>query len=100
MLTLVVLHFFARRGALWHFLQFCVHALILGALLFSVAPTILDILAKNQVLPASMQYGTAFGPSLYLFAFTIFVNIHHYFVDNVLWRKDNPSVKQYVFGQR
>src|SRR5579872_6119409 len=31
------------------------------------------------------------GPSLFLFSFYIFINIHHYFLDNVMWRRGNPD---------
>jgi hypothetical protein len=27
----------------------------------------------------------------------IFINVHHYFIDNVLWRQGNPKVKQFLF---
>lgn len=27
----------------------------------------------------------------------VFINIHHYFLDSVMWRKENNSVKQYLF---
>ena len=40
----------------------------------------------------------AFGPSLFLFMFYIFINIHHYFLDNVMWRRGNPDVQQYIFS--
>lgn len=40
-----------------------------------------------------------FGPSLFLFAFYIFINIHHYFLDNVMWRRGNPDVQQYLFAK-
>jgi H+/Cl- antiporter ClcA len=39
------------------------------------------------------------GPSLFLFAFYIFINIHHYFLDNVMWRRGNPDVQQYLFAK-
>lgn len=97
---LALLRWAARRNPLWQFLLFAVQILFLGALLFSLAPTLLDILARNALLPAWLADRTAaFGASFYLFAFFIFINIHHYFVDNVLWRRDNPHVRQYLFGK-
>jgi hypothetical protein len=39
------------------------------------------------------------GPSLFMFACYIFINVHHYFLDNVMWRRGNPDMK-YVFGSR
>jgi hypothetical protein len=40
-----------------------------------------------------------FGPSLFVFSFYIFINIHHYFLDNVMWRRGNPDVQQYIFAR-
>lgn len=97
-MTVLALKLVSHKSALWYFLSFIAQMLLLGALLFSVVPTILDILARNSLLPQAMIYNAkTFGASFYLFAFMIFVNIHHYFVDNVLWRRDNPNIRQYLF---
>src|SRR5262249_9920244 len=32
------------------------------------------------------------------FAVGSFVNIHHYFIDNVIWKIRNPAVRQELFG--
>lgn len=39
------------------------------------------------------------GPALALACFWLFINVHHYLIDNVLWRKDNPNVDRYLFGR-
>ncbi len=39
---------------------------------------------------------TAFGHTRWLFIFSVFINIHHYFIDNVIWRKDNKILGQYL----
>lgn len=39
-----------------------------------------------------------FGSSLFYFLAWIFINIHHYMLDTVMWRKGNPDVSQYLFG--
>jgi hypothetical protein len=39
-----------------------------------------------------------FGSGLLLFAAWIIINIHHYFIDNVMWRRENPEAKRYLFG--
>ncbi len=97
-IVVLALQLVSHKSALWYFLSFIAQMLLLGALLFSVVPTILDILARNSLLPQAMIYNAkTFGASFYLFAFMIFVNIHHYFVDNVLWRRDNPNIRQYLF---
>lgn len=33
----------------------------------------------------------------FMFAFTIFINIHHYFIDHAIWRHDNQIMKKYLF---
>lgn len=38
-----------------------------------------------------------YGPTLAMFSFTIFINIHHYFIDNVIWKGNNPDVKKHLF---
>lgn len=39
-----------------------------------------------------------YGGALFLFIFWVFINIHHFFLDNVIWRKDNPDTRRYLFG--
>jgi len=41
---------------------------------------------------------TLFGAHLFLFACWIFINVHHYVIDHVLWRRDNPESRQWLFG--
>ncbi len=40
----------------------------------------------------------AFGPALFLFCFWIFINLHHYFLDSVMWRRENPETRRHLFG--
>jgi hypothetical protein len=37
-----------------------------------------------------------FGPILFGFCFVVFINVHHYFIDFAIWRRDNPDMK-YLF---
>ena len=37
------------------------------------------------------------GSSLFFFIVLIFINVHHYFLDNVMWRRGNPEVSRYLF---
>ena len=40
-----------------------------------------------------------YGPVVdFLFIGWTFINIHHYFIDNVIWRRDNPEARRYLFG--
>jgi len=59
-----------------------------GALFFVMLPLWLD-----NVVPYDKDI---FGPSLFVYCFLIFLNIHHYFIDFSIWRRDNPEM-QYLF---
>jgi hypothetical protein len=67
-------------------------AIALGWLLLRGVPAWLDSLL---VLPASSDLGAmaAVGPSPYLAAFTVVVNVHHYFMDSVIWRRDDRETR-------
>jgi hypothetical protein len=39
-----------------------------------------------------------FGATASFFVFWIFINIHHYFLDNVMWRRENPETRRFLFG--
>ena len=69
--------------------QYFALAILSGALLFEGVPRVLGVVVDyNHEL---------FGDGLMLFIFSVFINIHHYFIDNVIWRKDNPLVQKYLF---
>lgn len=70
---------------------FLLVGIVLGWALFWGLPRWLD-----SSVPYDRQ---TFGPALFLFAFWIFVNVHHYFLDNVMWRRENPTTKRFLFGQ-
>ena len=40
------------------------------------------------------------GTPVMAFMFIIWINIHHYFIDNVIWRKDNEDVRKFLFAPR
>lgn len=96
---LTMLH--RRAFSVPYVVQFFVQIIFLGVLLFHLIPSSFDALALRDFLPGVLSYQPeVFGWTLYLFFFTIFINIHHYFVDNVIWRKDNPKVRAYLFANR
>lgn len=76
-----------RRQWINKFFGFFLLATVLGALSFEFVPKALD--AQGLV--------TGLGPTPFLAAFLLFINIHHYFIDNVIWRSDNAMVKQFLF---
>ena len=39
-----------------------------------------------------------FGATLSLFIAWTFINIHHYFIDNVIWRRENPEARRHLFS--
>ena len=62
---------------------------ILGAIGFWVVPILLQVL---------VSYDTEiFGSTMFMFIFFIFINVHHYFLDNVMWRRENPDMRRYLF---
>jgi hypothetical protein len=65
-----------------------VSALGLGWLLFHGAPWTLD-----GALVSKRDRFSSLGPTPYFAALYTFVNIHHYFMDNVIWRRDNPLTR-------
>lgn len=70
------------------FWGFLVSATILGALAFEIVPRFLD-----KSIPLQSE---TFGPTYWMFAFTIFLNLHHYFIDNVIWRGDNELLRKHL----
>ena len=75
----------ARLGVL------AVSALGLGWLLFRGAPTFLD----DVFVPHSRRLAALepLGATPFFAAFFVVVNIHHYLMDYVIWRRDNPETR-------
>ncbi len=65
-----------------------VSALALGVVLFHGAPTLLD-----TALTKKADRFTDLGPTPYFAALFAFVNLHHYFMDFVIWRRENPLTR-------
>jgi hypothetical protein len=63
-------------------------AIGLGWLLFRGGPWVLD----GTFVP---QWGTdeTLGPTPFFAAFFVVVNIHHYFMDHVIWRRESPATR-------
>jgi hypothetical protein len=64
----------------------------LGWLIFHLAPELLDAARVSQHRHARARLGEL-GPTPYFAGFFAFVNIHHYFMDSVLWRRENPDTR-------
>lgn len=73
-----------------HMTAFVLTGSLLGFLGFWGIP----MLAESLV-PYDRQ---AIAGVLFLFIFWIFINVHHYFLDSVMWRRENADTKLYLFG--
>ena len=68
-----------------------ISAIALAWLLFHGAPGYLDgILVARPVRGAEPD---ALGETPFFAAFFVVVNIHHYFMDHVIWRRENPDTR-------
>jgi hypothetical protein len=74
-----------------------VSALGLGWILFHGAPSLLDDLLVSRLSRRAPAAPMALGPTPYFAALYTFVNIHHFFMDSVIWRRDNPETR-YLFA--
>lgn len=76
-----------RHGRL---LGFYLIMVILGFLSFEYLPKYFDSVVNvwGQV-----------GSNYFLIAFILFINIHHYFIDNALWRFKNKEVRELLFSR-
>ena len=66
-------------------LSFLAFGGVLGVLGFWSVPVALD-----NIVPYNQD---VFGSGMFLVMFILFINIHHYFIDFAIWRKDNPEMK-------
>ncbi|WP_374332947.1 hypothetical protein [Aestuariivirga sp.] len=73
-----------------HLVLFAVGGLSLGFIGFWGLPMLL-----NTYMPYDQAL---FGGALFVFVFWIFINVHHYFIDNVMWRRENPDTRRFLFG--
>ncbi len=67
-------------------------ALVLGFLLFHAAPELLDG-ARLSAHRRTRETLGELGATPYFAALFVFVNVHHYFMDNVIWRRENPDTQ-------
>lgn len=68
-----------------------VSAVVLGFVLFRGAPAMLD--GTFALGWASHPETEALGATPFFAAFFVVVNIHHYFMDHVIWRRESPATR-------
>jgi hypothetical protein len=66
-----------------------VSSILLGALLFHLLPSALD----GALVDRRASRFSDLGMTPYFAALFAVVNLHHYFMDAVLWRRDNPEMR-------
>lgn len=64
-------------------------AILLGVVLFHLLPSALDAVLIDE---RAARF-SPLGATPYFAAIFSFVNLHHYFMDAVLWRRDNPETR-------
>lgn len=74
-----------------HLALFAAMSIGLGYFGFWIAPGWLDA----NVPQATTGFGEA---AVGFFVVWIFINVHHYAMDNAIWRGDNPTTARYLFG--
>jgi hypothetical protein len=67
-------------------------AFITAALGFHFIPLFLD-----RYIGAPSDFGNA---QFYLIGFILFINIHHYFIDSVLWKRESGLIRNYLKPQK
>lgn len=79
-----------RKQNLWMIARPILFAVVVGALAFRFIPLALD---------KSVNYDQALlGSMFFIFAFENLLNIHHYFIDNLIWRSSQSDVKKYILA--
>lgn len=68
---------------------FFIFGVVISFFGFWIIPTALDLFIGYD--------RSVFGGQMFLFMFAIFINVHHYFLDNVMWRRGNPDVAKNLF---
>ena len=67
-------------------------AIALGWLFFHGVPDLIDGARLSEHRHTHERFGPL-GATPYFAAFFAFINIHHYFMDSVIWRRENPELR-------
>ena len=74
-----------RAKFVFSFWGYIVLSVVIGGLVFYAIPFGIDQVRTAGILPTP--------PMLVMAFFTVFLNIHHYFIDSVIWRKNSETTK-------
>jgi hypothetical protein len=66
-------------------------------LLFVLAVGFLMLEAIPSFLDDSLNTNVNQTPWFFMIAFVLFINIHHYFIDSVVWKLREPEVRNHLF---
>lgn len=77
-----------RRSA--RFFAYVLSGTLLGFLGFWAVPAAMD-----HFVPYDKAL---FGSNLFLVMIWVFINVHHFFIDTAMWRKENPHTLQHLFS--
>lgn len=80
----------AGKPGKWPVARFATLAVVLGLSGFWWVPKLLELTVRYDA--------EVYGGAVFLFMFWVFINIHHYLLDNVMWRRENPEARTYLFG--
>jgi hypothetical protein len=69
---------------------FIAAGILLGFAGFYALPALLQTLVHYDV--------QSLGPNMFGYVTWIFINVHHYFLDNVMWRRENAEVRRHLFS--
>ncbi len=85
-----------RRKVIYNTLIYTGLAVVSGVVFFLFIPEFLDVQGQSS----SPEIMAKWGPTLFVGLFSIFINLHHYFIDNVIWRSDNEDIRKFLFTAR
>ncbi|MGZ3691077.1 MAG: hypothetical protein ACXVAX_06225 [Pseudobdellovibrio sp.] len=70
--------------------------LIYFSLIFVSGIIVLHLIPNS--LDSAYKFGNAaMGTNVFMATFFVFINIHHYYIDNVIWRSSNADMRKYLF---
>jgi hypothetical protein len=75
-----------KKQSFWRSIKFRLFIWIfVGFLVFQLIPGLLDL---------NFQIGRSFNITFFLVSIGVFINIHHYFIDSVIWRLSDQNVRK------